>query len=236
MSRLEIRTVATSLAILTLALSSTAQDSAVPELDQLRGTFEKDMLEAVTPSARLYLEELQQLERSYAASGRYEEAIATREERLAVATALSSKTVEEPTTVVEEPEASTPAPPTELTRGTLFEASDADISDGANYSASKLLLNDDGATASWDLGTISPGGYEITIGYTSKEDAEIRVQENFFRISTTLPSSEGKPKTMQIGTLKITSLSDNISILRLDDSRLPDGLIIHSIRLLSAKD
>ena len=194
------------------------------------------MLKAVTPAARLYLEELQQLERVYASNGRYEAAIATRDERLSVTAFLSQQTNGEPATTEQASTDGKTEPTPSNTSGTLFEDSDADVSDGAEFSNSKLVLPEDGATASWELGATEPGGYEVVIGYTSEEEADIQVKESFFRLSATLPDTEGKTTTRSLGTLKITSRSNTVSVLRSGAGELPDGLVIHFIRLLSAKD
>ncbi|MCP5114622.1 MAG: hypothetical protein GY953_27655 [bacterium] len=205
------------------------------------------MRKAITPAGRLYLEELQKLERQFAAEGKYEAAIATRDERNAVAAFLNGSastagagvaetgTTRPDTpagvkTTGEEPGGATP-------QGILFADTAANISGGGEFTDSELLLNADGATASWDLDATETGGFEVVIEYSATEETSVQAKESFFRLSGKLPATGGKKSSRSIGTLKITSRSDSVSLTRVGEkSEGSGGLIIHSIRLISAKD
>ena len=231
------------LVLLAIAPAASGQGEAEAEttetatLAELKSIFQKEMHQAVTPAARLYIEELQKLERGFAASGRYEAAMAVRDERQSVSRFLGNTGAA--TTAADGTDTTTgsgAAPKPEPNGALEFEDAIADISEGAEFNDAGLALRVDGATASWGLGAAEPGGYEIVVEYSAKEDAEVQVKESFFRITGKLPTTGGKTATVSLGTLKITGRSDAVSILRKGDGELPDGLIIHAIKLISAKD
>ena len=216
---------------------------AAPDDSKLAGLkeqFSKNMRAVITPAGRLYLEKLQELERKYAAEGKYEAAIATRDEHRAVVAFLNntvSQPAASPSVTVVGDGGDDPTPTATDLEGIEFEAAAANISDGAEFSDTDLVLPEIGATASWDLGVTEPGGYEVVVEYTSSEKFYVQVKESFFRLSSELPSSGGKKTSLSLGTLKITSRSDAVELTRSGEEDEENGaLTVHSIRLISSKD
>ena len=205
-----------------------AQEDLSPAESSSPGTpkeqFVNAMRKAITPAGRSYLAKLQALEKKYAAAGKFEAAIATRDERNSLAEFLGTGSSEEPTTTIA-------AAPDESTRPLeliSFRDTDADISDGAKFTDDGLVLPEIGATASWALGGSEPGGYEIIVHYTSNSDLTVQAKESFFRLTTKLPSTNGKRSSISLGTLKITSKSDTIALAKTAGDS--PNLIIHSTK------
>ena len=233
-----LRVVMIALSIVIIS-SSRAQDGVVPRpgLAELERQFTEDMREAMAPAGVPYLAELKKLERQFALAGKFEEAIATRDEATAISRFLGAA-LDQAIAAKEEAEAGTgPLGPPESGVTKLANTA-ADISSGARFTPDGLSLDTGGATATWKLDpTHQPGGYEVVISYSSKENTDVQMRESFFRLSGELPATGGEKASMSLGSLKITSRSDRVSLINTggDDSG-SSQLIIHSVQLISAKD
>ncbi|MFT4547422.1 MAG: hypothetical protein ACI8XO_000805 [Verrucomicrobiales bacterium] len=203
---------------------------------EIKAEFVGEMYLAISPSGAQYVSELLKLERKYAADGKFEAAIETRDERLALEKFLADGVK----AVAEKADSNNDSvdEAASATRASIdFTDTAASISDGGAFDGDGLSLSLNGATASWQLGEFEPGGYEIIVIYTAAEDAKVQVQESFFRLSGELPATAGKRSSLVVGTLKITEQSTAFSIVH--DGSKGDGegskLIIHSVSLISAK-
>ena len=78
------------------------------------------------------------------------------------------------------------------------------------------------------------GAKGVLMNITSNSDLTVQAKESFFRLTTKLPSTNGKRSSISLGTLKITSKSDTIALAKTAGDS--PNLIIHSIDLISAKD
>ena len=234
-------------ALLAVPLSiSCAGDTETGEnpssIEELREGFLAGMRAAMAPAGEKYVDELKKLELAYAKAGKYEAAIATRNEREALerflaggggagqlATSGAGGGADGGTG---EPDPEKPSDED----GIGFTAAAGVHADGAVANEDSLLLEVAGSSANWALGEdFSPGGYEVLISYSSQADAEVQVKESFFRLSATLPDSGGKTQTASLGTLKITSRSDRLTLTHIGESEA-EGLTVYSLRLVSTKD
>jgi hypothetical protein len=239
-----------ALRALTIALSigliyvSHAQDTVAPatptqgrpSLADLKLQFTDDMRSAMAPAGVQYLAELEKLERQFAMTGEFEVAIAARDEANAIRKFLGSA-IEEAIAAREaaNAEGSSLAPP-EFGVTKLANTA-ADVSTGAEFTPDGLSLSSGGATATWNLApSHQPGGYEVVISYSSNEDSTVQMRESFFRLSGALPATAGEKASLSLGSLKITSRSDSVSLINTGgDDGGSSGLIIHSVQLISAK-
>ena len=233
--------IATLMAALVPVVGAQSETPPSPQsLAELKAEFAKDMHREVSPAAIQYVEELKKLERIFALAGKFEAAIAARNEQAAVqafldgtdggtaGTGVRTGPADGEGEPVAGPEASEP--------GTLRLADTAaSASEGAEFTDDGLYLGGKNATASWELATFEPGGYEVVVTYSAASATSVQVKESFFRLSGELAPTGGKTKTVSLGTLKITSRSDTVS---LTNTRESDGskLIVRSIQLISAKD
>jgi hypothetical protein len=235
----------TALRVVMIALSvaaipsSLAQDAGAPRpsLAELKRQFTEDMRDAMAPAGVQYLAELRKLERQFALAGKFEEAISTRDEATAVTRFLGAA-LDQAIAAKEEAEAgSDPLDPPESGVTKLANTA-ADISAGARFTADGLSLDTGGATATWKLDPAhQPGGYEVVISYSSKENTSVQMRESFFRLSGELPATGGEKASMSLGSLKITSRSDRVSLINTEDEDSSSSqLIIHSVQLISAED
>jgi hypothetical protein len=221
------------------AAPSPAESGDTPknaDLAKLKAEFLAQMREELTPAGKQYLAELQKLERKFALDGKYEAAIATRNEHdtaqkfLAVnSTAVAAAPPKESGPRVEETE----IPSTGGIQLTLVAAM---LSDGATLAEGAINLYSNGAAASWLRGSIEPGGYEILVTYRAATDTTVQAKESFFRLNAQLPATPGNSTvTTSLGTLKITSRSDRITLTHTGANEA-SKLAIQSIRIISAKD
>jgi hypothetical protein len=233
--------VAALLIALAPALGAQSETTTSPQnLAGLKAEFDKDMRREISPAGIQYVEELRKLERMFALAGKFEAAIAARDERAAVqaflerasgGTAGTSVTTAPPDgegDQVAEPEPSEPG-------SQRFADTAAGVSGGAEFTDDGLSLGAEDATASWELDTLEPGGYEVVVTYSAAAATSVQVKESFFRLSGELTPTGGQRKTVSLGTLKITSRSDTVSLTNTGEGS-DAKLIVHSIQLISAKD
>ena len=216
-----------------------AQESVAPVsvlgLATLKGKFTEDMRAAMAPAGVQYLAQLKKIERQYALEGKFEEAMAARDEAAAVTDFLGDA-LDEAIAAIEAGNAEALAPAESGV--TKLANTAADISAGAQFTDGGLTLDTGGATATWKLDdSHQPGGYEVVISYSSEEDVTVQIRESFFRLSGELPGTAGEKSSLSLGSLKITSRSDSVSLINTaGDDGGSSELIIHSVQLISAKD
>ena len=234
------RFLAVAISIVSIASSFAQEEAPAPTLADLKKQFVEDLRAEISPAALQYATELQKLERQYALAGDFEAAIAARDERSAIVKFLG-EVGESGTSTAAKPEVSESNNPddpggseTSESDPLSFAATAAAVSGGAEFTDEGLEIETSGGAASWDLADFKPGGFEVVVGYSSKADAQVQAKESFFRLNGELPNSEGKIVTKSLGTLKITERSDTISLVLTADAE-GSNLIIHSIRLISAK-
>lgn len=228
-------------AVITISLTGSpalAQEAGAPVdvlgLAALERSFAADMREAMAPAGVQYLAELKKLERKFALEGEFEKAIAARDEAAAVTAFLGTALAVAEAALAEQNEAS-PIPESSVTK---LANTAADISAGAQFTSDGLTLDTSGATATWELGpSHQSGGYEVVISYSSEEDVDVQIRESFFRLTGELPATGGEKSSLSLGSLKITSRSDSVSLVNTGgDDGGSSKLIIHSVQLISAKD
>jgi hypothetical protein len=197
-----------------------------PELVKRRAAFTSSLRKLLLPLNRSYITALKKTERELALAGDYEGAIEARSERQRMTEILVASTTEAPTV----PDGGTPTPtPVPVDPTTVFslKASEAVPSEGVSAIGSGATINATDDSLTWKLLQPIPGGFDVSITYTSSGDASFWIRENFFRLKGEV--SEGKSNTVKLGTLKITEDAESITLLAID---IPaSGLVVESLTI-----
>ena len=197
---------------------------APPELVKRRTAFTNSLRKLLLPLNRSYITALKKTERELALAGDYEGAIDAREERLLMSRILVASTTEIP--IPSEGEAPVPAPaPVEPATVFSLKVSEAVPSEGVSVVGKGATINAADDSLTWKLLQPMPGGFDVSVTYSSSGDASFWIRENFFRLKGEV--GEGKSRTIKLGTLKITEDAEAISLVAID---IPaDGLVIESL-------
>ena len=200
------------------------------ELRSLHQNFVQKLRETLAPLNRSYIAALQKVERELALAGDFEGAIAAREERRKIAALLVEATIGTP------PDKADPVPPPDggvtplppPAEAISFSAGDALPAGGATVTDGLATLTRPQASLTWKLSKAMPGGFEVAVEYTSSGPASFWFKESFFRLRGELEASQTF-KTQKIGTLKITSEAETLTIQAIE---VPgEGLSIKSLLL-----
>ena len=171
-----------------------------PDLRALRSGLRRSLITASLPELRQYRDELAALEQKEAAAQDYAKAITTRDARVKVEQQISSL----------EQEANMLAARASVDNAARLAArielkvSDARLTstqiDSADGSVSGWGTI--GASASWELPSLPPGGYEVLVRYSGSA-GEILVKESFYSLTCTCKEDSAKPLEQNLGTLRI---------------------------------
>ena len=199
----------------------------------MRTTFELSLLQAGAPALRQHVSELTLLEKRCAAARDYRGAIAARNERQAVEReiaridkeALLLRTRERSLRSAMLPEQIILMPEQATLSGVEREPGN-----GALTGWKKL-----GASATWKLPDLPPGGYEVLIRYScdALEGGSLAISEQIFSLTGTAVTTLKGPVEKNFGTLKITNGSGSLAITA--RSVLKNNLIhLHFVKLVPA--
>ena len=185
--------------ILPPALTSGAQDAA-PDLRALKTQLRRELLTAALPEHRAHREELLTLEKKYAAAQDYAGAIKARDERLRIDQEISL--MEKELTAL----AQRPGPGVALRAPERIElnVTDATLAGVQMDAADKSLTGwaSAGASVTWKLPNLPPGGYEVTLNHQGGE-ATATLKESFYSLSSGLKPASGKAVAQSLGTLRV---------------------------------
>ncbi len=217
-------------AILAVLIPRTGTGDAGQELAKLRAAFEADIAKTGEPQMRLYLAQLENLERSLAAEGDYAGAIRARDEAEVVRGQIASLDPSSPPGTDAGDRSELPPkiiflPKDALTVGTIWDRE----SDSLYGWRSRNEL------ARWQLPNLPPGGYEVVLEFQAgtSEGGEFIISETFFYLGGQIRPTGAKIEKVNFGTLKIRSGQGPLSLYATRTE--PGGLMrLKSIELVPA--
>jgi hypothetical protein len=182
------------------------------ELAMLRTAHEISLLRASAPSLRQYAAELTALEKRCATNRDYKGAIAARNERQTIEKEISRiekedlllKTREQSFRSAMLPDQIVLMPEQAVLSGVSREPGNGALTDWKKT----------GASATWKLPDLPPGGYEVLLRYScdALEGGSLAIGEQTFSLTGTADTTLKGPMEKNFGTLKITNGSGSLSI------------------------
>ena len=176
---------------------------APPDLRTARFEYRRDLLTALLPEKKTYLESLLTLERRLAAKGDYPAAMHTRDERIVLEQEI--KAIEHEIPVLTALALNLRTGP--LPDRAIFLTKDA-TNQGLKFDAKTNTLTgweSEAASARWTLPNLPPGGYEVLLTYATpaQNSVTLQVKESFYSLRSTLDATNDKTLEKNLGTLRI---------------------------------
>ncbi|MDB6076180.1 MAG: hypothetical protein JWO89_3820 [Verrucomicrobiaceae bacterium] len=199
--------------VLPLAFLGVGAGAQTADLTSLRAKLELGLAQGSLPALRQYIGELAALEKQAVAGRDYETASLVRTERLR---ATAEAAAQEKLALLLETRQQT-----EEGKGAsakiVLKISDAKL-DGVILDPSTNVLtgwSKPGASATWKLPDLPPGGYEVVLRYASGplEGGNVLVQEAFYTLSGSIGTTLKGFEEQNIGTLKIRDGSGPFKII-----------------------
>ena len=229
-SRPLLRFVAAGMALL---VPVAAMDGMRAEFGILRAVHEAGMLRAALPLLKQHQAELAALEKRLAGNRDYAGAITARNERLAVAKDLARLEKEELLLRSREQGLRAALLPDQIVlmpEQAVLSGVEREAGSGALTGWKKA-----GASATWKLPGLPPGGYEVVIRYScdALEGGTVLISEQTFSLSGVLGTTLKGPDERNFGTLKITNGSATFTLAA--RSVIKDNLMhLYYVKLLPA--
>lgn len=179
-------------------------------LDQTRLTFQRSVVEASLTPLKKHLSELILLEKSRAEARDYDGAIEARDMRKRLETELER--LDKELLLLQTREQ---ALASSLLPARIPLSLDSAALDGVQRSGGSLTgWAKPGASATWKLDRLPPGGYEVVLRYRCGplEGGSLTVQETRFSLLSDVDTTLKGPQEKNIGTLKITNGSGPLKI------------------------
>ena len=181
--------------------SSAAQDAS-PERDlrSMRLQLRQDLVGAILPEKRTQRDEMSALEKKLASAQDFAGAIRARDERLKLEKEIATLEKELPALKAQALSLLAKALPDRIE----FKLSDA-VLNGLTLDAKGAVLSgfsSPGASATWKLPDLPPGGYEVLLRYTA-DDGEVVLQESFYSLSAICRPPLKQAEEKSLGTLRI---------------------------------
>lgn len=181
--------------------SSAAQDPA-PEKDlrSLKMQLRQDLLGAILPERRLQRDELAALEKRLASIQDFAGAIRARDERMKLEKEIATLEKELPALKAQALSLQAKSLPEKIE----FKVSDALLT-GLKLDPQLGALTgweSPGASATWKLPDLPPGGYEVVLRYTG-DDGSVVLQESFYSLVGTCSPPAKKASDKSLGTLRV---------------------------------
>jgi len=180
------------------------------DLEVARLKFERAMVEASLTPLKNHLIELSTLEKQRAEARDYTGAIALRQERRKVEDELER--LDKELLLLQTREQSLKA--TTLPDKIPFPVDQAQLSGVRREGGGITGWSKVGASASWKLPDLPPGGYEVIIRYRCRalEGGVLEVKEVKFRLSGQIDTTLKGPQEKSLGTLKVTNGSSTLTL------------------------
>ncbi|HEY1084075.1 MAG TPA: hypothetical protein VGE29_17560 [Prosthecobacter sp.] len=199
------------LALLALGMSMPAAEPDLRKnLDQTRLTFQRSVVEASLTPLKKHLSELILLEKSRAEARDYDGAIEARDMRKRLETELER--LDKELLLLQTREQ---ALASSLLPARISLSLDSAALEGVQRSGGSLTgWARPGASATWKLDRLPPGGYEVVLRYRCGplEGGSLTVQETRFSLLSDVDTTLKGPQEKNIGTLKITNGSGPLKI------------------------
>ena len=168
----------------------------------MQSKLEADLINATTPALKQLVTELQALEQKAATARDYDTALAVRQERQKFESQIASQ---EKIALILAARRQTSADETQ--EHILLKAADARLDRVTLEPASGLLTGwaAAGASATWQLPNIQPGGYEVVLHYSSGplEGGTVMVQEAYYSLGGDVGTTLKGLGEQNLGTLRI---------------------------------
>ena len=197
---------------LALCAASVCVYGAPTEMDfeMAKLKFERAMVEASLTPLKNHLIELSNLEKQRAEARDYPAAIALRQERRKVEDELER--LDKELLLLQTREQSLKA--STLPDKIPFALDQAQLSGVRREGGGITGWSKVGASASWKLPALPPGGYEVIIRYRCRalEGGVLEVKEAKFRLSGQIDTTLKGPQEKSLGTLKVTDGSSTLTL------------------------
>lgn len=204
-----------------MAEKRTDDPGASSEISLLRLSYERDLIEASLAPVKEQITTLGTLEKQFAAERDYDDAITARDERKRLQNELARLDKELLLLQTREQALKTSLLPDRI----KFPIDAATLSGlrlegGAITGWSKV-----GASATWKLPALPPGGYEVMLRYRcgTAEGGKLLIKETRFTLTTSIETTLKGPEERSAGTLKISDGSGTLTLAA--ESLVTDNLM-----------
>ncbi|MEZ5388019.1 MAG: hypothetical protein R3F13_21130 [Prosthecobacter sp.] len=192
------------------------------EIAQLRLQYERDLIERILAPVKQQIITLSTLERQFAEARDYDGAITARDERKRLQAELARLDKELLLLQTRELALKTSQLPDRI----KFPVEEAKLSGVRLQGGSLLGWSSVGASATWKLPSLPPGGYEVVLKYRcgAAEGGTLLIQESRYSLSASIETTLKGPEERNVGTLKI---SDGDGSLTLTAQSLVTNNLMH---------
>lgn len=169
----------------------------------------QDLVGAILPEKRTQRDELIALEKKLAFAQDFAGAIRARDERFKLEKEIAALEKELPALKAQALSLLAKSLPEKIE----FKLSDA-VLNGLTLDAQGTSLSGfskPGATATWKLPDLPPGGYEVLLRYTA-DDGEVILQESFYSLTATCRPPLKQAEEKSLGTLRVRDGSSSLTL------------------------
>jgi hypothetical protein len=212
--------------------SSAAQDASPGSLRQLNLQLRRDLLAAMLPEKRLFLQEVTALETRLATAQNFEGAIEARNERLRLGKEIAGLEKEFQALQAQARSLAARQLPDKI-EFKMSEAVTTGLPTPPPQDGPLAGWNTAGASASWKLPSLPPGGYEVVLRYTSSGEGGVVLSEDFYSLTSTFPAAPKEPVEQNLGTLRIREGQGTLT-LRANPPEKNGSLRVYSLSLMPA--
>ncbi|MBB5035219.1 hypothetical protein [Prosthecobacter vanneervenii] len=199
----------------------TDDPGASSEIALMRLGYERDLIEASLAPLKAQITTLATLEKQFATERDYDAAITARDERKRLQNELSRLDKELLLLQTREQALKTSLLPDRI----KFPLENATLSGVRLEGGAITGWSQVGASASWKLPSLPPGGYEVLLRYRCRaaEGGRLLIKEARYTLTTSIETTIKGPEERSAGTLKV---SDGASTLTLSaDALVSDNLM-----------
>ena len=188
----------------------TDDPGASPDLALLRLSYERDLIEASLSPVKEQITALGALEKQFAADRDYDDAITARDERKRLQNELARLDKELLLLQTREQALRTSLLPDRI----KLPLDAAALSDLRHEGGAITGWSKEGASATWKLPALPPGGYEVMLRYRcgATEGGRLLIKESRFTLTTTIETTLKGPEERNAGTLKISDGSGSLNL------------------------
>ncbi len=196
------------------------------EIAQLRLLYERDLIERILAPVKQQINTLGGLERRFAEARDYDGAITARDERKRLQAELARLDKELLLMQTREQALKTSLLPDRI----KLPVEEAQLNGVRLQGGSLVGWSAVGASVSWKLPSLPPGGYEVVLKYRcgAAEGGSLLIQEARYSLSTPIETTLKGPEERNVGTLKI---SDGSGTLTLTVQSLVTNNLMHLLAL-----
>lgn len=184
-----------------------------PNFKGLQSKLESELINATTPVLSQLVAEMQALEKQAVTARDYDTAIAVRNERRKLEAQLARQQKAALLMTARQQPVNDDSQQDHI----VLKAADARLERVRLDSATGLLVDwgSVGASATWQLPNLPPGGYEVVLHYSSGalEGGSVLVQEAFYSLSADLSTTLKGLGEQNLGTLRVRDGSGSLKVV-----------------------